>query len=1002
MLRLSIFMRTGFHVAAAWLLSLTWALGQQGNQQASPPDAADDAAFQKDIQPLLKEFCWRCHNVDTMKSGVRVDHLTTTPDDRQLSLWSAIARQVGDEAMPPEDEPQLTAVQRKTLTDWASRTLAIARSRPVPRNGSIRRLTVAQYRNTLRDLLGLREDLTDGLPPDGVSKDGFTNHEQTLTLSPLQIEAYFDIAQRALDACIVDESAPPTIQNFRMDFGTGINPKPCPDNLILGANSELLANADFQVIELAPAKPFEYRPFVMRTAYDFIEGYAGNDTVRGWRKFDSIYHSVFACVRGTPGYPKGDACQTTASGLLLRPAIPSSELFGQSNTYGPMANFKISLRELPDEGAFRVTVRAARYDDALLLDHGAATVGSPAVVADVAGSLDATVAIERDGIYQIDVYCVPGNSPGRLSLQLGQRDFSGQLYETKAADGKDAHAAFAILRLPKGDLTLSAKYGDPARLKRIAFSPVADDSEMGKKFRAFEQRSPSLGVRLGLRRDCGSTLAQVGAPQPVSTGELREYVFEGAIRDFPSPEVERDNVNYLAGIREIGVRSEYTDGRDMPRLLIRSVEFEGPYYDSWPPAEHRAIFIASEHRQVLVTYAREVLRSFATRAFRRPLQESEENALVAVWENSFAQTRDFQQSIKDAVLVVLTSPQFLFLIENSRGPQAEELDGYELASKLSYFLWNTSPDQRLLELAANGKLRESLDGEVDRMLDDERSRQFAQEFGSQWLSLDKFDVVATDASRYPKLTRDVKTQLRKEPIEFVGYLIDRNLPLRSLVQSDFVLANEVVASYYNLGDHVESGFKFVPISHGDTNLGGLLSQACILAGLSDGRDANPVKRGAWLARKIIAQPPDDPPPNVPKIPDEPGEKLTLREKLERHRNQEGCAKCHSGIDPWGFPFESFDAGGLFKQGQTFDSHSKLPSGPEVADLNGLKAFLAGPYLDQVAFGFLKHIATYATGRSLSYSELAALREDGLKLQLDGYRIRDLLKLVVRHDVFLKK
>src|SRR6185503_9066007 len=141
-------------------------------------------------------------------------------------------------------------------------------------------------------------------------------------------------------------------------------------NLVLGANSFLLANPDVLVTELAPARPFDYEPFAMRTRYEFIEGYVGNDTIRAWKKFDSIYHSVFACLRGTPGYPKGEAHQVVASGLLLRPAIPSPEIFGQSSTYGPMANFKISLRELPEQGNFRITVKAARYDDGLLLEGG--------------------------------------------------------------------------------------------------------------------------------------------------------------------------------------------------------------------------------------------------------------------------------------------------------------------------------------------------------------------------------------------------------------------------------------------------------------------------------------------------------------------------------------------------------------------------------------------------------------------------------------------------------
>src|SRR6187455_3421012 len=145
MLRLLFPVQTSFLVLAIGLACPAIALGQQPKEQAAQPDAVNNATFQKSIQPLFKEFCWRCHNADNMKSGIRVDHLAATPEDRHLPLVSAIATQVGDNTMPPEDEPQPTAAQRKALTDWASRTLAVARSRPVPKNGSIRRLTVAQY-----------------------------------------------------------------------------------------------------------------------------------------------------------------------------------------------------------------------------------------------------------------------------------------------------------------------------------------------------------------------------------------------------------------------------------------------------------------------------------------------------------------------------------------------------------------------------------------------------------------------------------------------------------------------------------------------------------------------------------------------------------------------------------------------------------------------------------------------------------------------------------------
>src|SRR4030095_9654737 len=193
-----------------------------------------------------------------------------------------------------------------------------------------------------------------------------------------------------------------------------------------------------------------------------------------------------------------------------------------------------------------------------------------------------------------------------------------------------------------------------------------------------------------------------------------------------------------------------------------------------------------------------------------------------------------------------------------------------------------------------GALRKQLDAEVERMIADPRFARFMGEFTSQWLSLDKFNMLETDRKRFPKLTRDTRTHLRQEPVQFLQYLIQNNLPVRNLITSDFVVANEVVASYYDLAGKTESGFQFVPISHGRRELGGVLTQAAIMAGLSDGRESNPVKRGAWLARKIIAEPPEPPPPNVPELKEDTRH-LSLRERLEQHRNQPACAQCHAKI-----------------------------------------------------------------------------------------------------------
>jgi hypothetical protein len=1194
----------------------------QSSAQAQTQNTAAPESFQKSIQPLINKYCLSCHNPEELTSGIRVDHLDGSLPEKRLRLWDAIYHQMKSGEMPPKDELQPTTAERKLLLIWIQENLIAARNREREYNGSIRRLTISQYQNTLQDLLGLKDNLTTGLPPDAVSKDGFVNNEQTLLLSPLLIESYFSIAEQALARCIVDETKPPSIQNFRMDLGKSINQKPSPDKLILGANSALLSNADFQVTELIPDRPFVYEPFKMQTAFKFIEGYQGNSTVRGWREYNSIYHAVFACMRGTGGYPKGLAYQTVAEGLLLRPAIPSAELFQIESTYGPKANFKISLRDLPDEGNFRVTVNAARYDDALLLESDSLAQDESSTDAITITSLakPQVISIETEGIYQADVYVTPpvanivkpdasrldvgligawqlnqntdskpkrdsllgqlqggaqyvdspfdhaisldgkddcvvvqrddsmnvgtgdfsvaawirptqlrqagivclgkynwthgwyldmpnnqgvlrietagpnnqsngtvasrpgvirvntwqhvaavirrgtnqtnlyvngylvatgtinnGNldnravqlhigriqqsqlfrgdidnvhiyrraldlseiqalvEPGRsliqppdtkpasLTLKLGERQFSATLHQP----------AFMTVRIGAGPMPLTVQYAGGAAPHRLVLTRLQDAHPQAERFRTFETRAPHIGVHVGLRRDCGSTLFPVGKPQTASGADFQKYIFEGAIENFPSPDVEEGNVNYLAGIREIGVRSEYTDGRNMPRLLIKSVEFEGPFYDTWPPATHTNIFIASNHTDQPKVYAREVIENFASHAFRRPLTNTELHSLMAIWEQSFQDNQDFTQSIKDALVIVLTSPQFLFLIENSNTPKPEPLSEYELASKLSYFLWNRAPDDRLLELADSNSLTHSLASETNRLIQDSRFSEFAATFTTQWLDLDKLTVVEIDRNRYPNLTRDTKVQLGQEPIQFLQYLIQHNLPLRNLIRSDFIIANETVANYYGLGERTESGFEFLPLSHDNEHLGGILSQAGILAGLSDGRESNPVKRGAWVARKIIAQPPADPPPNVPDL-EQDNSNLTLAERLLQHRNQEGCIKCHQGIDPWGLPFETFDAGGLFKTTGKIESQSTLPDKTSVDNLDGLKQYLVNQQLDQITFSFLKHLSSYAIGRSLSYNELVELKENQLELRASGYRMQDLFRFVITSELFLNK
>ena len=930
-----------------------------------------------------------------------MDILDASLEDKQLFLLKHVFKQLQEGNMPPKKASQPSAEERQVVLEWVSQALQAGERKERACNGSVRRLTVEQYHNTLRDLLGVEDLLAKALPADGVSKEGFRNNQDTLLLMPQMMETYFEIAEKALGLCLVDETKKPRIQCFRVELGKGVNKKPTADKLVLNGPN-LLPKADFLIRQVVPDKPFPFEPFAMRTKFRFFEGYAGNGTVRAWKNFEGIYHNVFAALNGkfTGGLNYGRSHVFVPEGLLLRPRSPETQN-GKPPQQGPSPSFSMPLRELPRSGMFQLTVEAARYDDGFQ-PSSALPEAKIRFEFDVSGGKGASLELPAAGVYQLDVALEGQPRDDVMTADIGQRTFSRRL-KGKFAQGPGGEVIipFLVARFIKGTLPMKIGNGDGKNLRRVHVSPVSAESEPGRQFAAFEKRAPTVSAHIGVRTDVGPRSTRVDQLLAVPSATVERYSFRAPISSFPSPETEEGNANYLAGLWEIAIRSEPSGDRQVPRLLLGAVEFEGPFYETWPPRGHRQIFIPSERKGDPPAYAREVLERFATRAFRRPVSEEELASLLAVWRESYARKQDFQQSIRDALLVTLTSPQFLFLVEESAGPQAEPLSPYELAAKLSYFLWNTTPDEKLLEFAASGKLGAVLSSEVDRLVADDRFLQFAGEFVSQWLSLDKFDVVSINRGAYPRLNRETRRELRKEPVRFVSHLMRENLPLARLVDSDFIVANEVVESYYGIGSGASQGFEFVPVPHESKTLGGVLTQAAILSGLSDGHESNPVKRGAWVARKIIAEPPDPPPPNVPELGKEVKGK-TLRERLEQHRNKEGCAQCHQKIDPWGLPFEEFDAAGLLKK-KKVDASSTLPDSTEVAGANALKKYLSTDRIDQVAFSFLKHLSSYAVGRSLTFNELEYLKKEGKKaLGAGGYRMKDCVQFVIESPMFMEK
>ena len=223
------------------------------------------ASFAKTAKPFLDKNCMACHQGDNAPAALRVDRLTGGMEEQHMETWERVYRRVANGTMPPASARQPSPAERQQMQAWMDHAFAFAATRPTPRNGLVRRLTVAQYRNTLRDLLKLDDDVAEALPPDALSREGFLNNQELLELSPQLLNSYLEVADRALGRVIVNPAEKPVIENFRLDFGAGINRAPIQDRLILGPANTLLEPENFTVTQLTPKKPFAFKPFRMQT-----------------------------------------------------------------------------------------------------------------------------------------------------------------------------------------------------------------------------------------------------------------------------------------------------------------------------------------------------------------------------------------------------------------------------------------------------------------------------------------------------------------------------------------------------------------------------------------------------------------------------------------------------------------------------------------------------------------------------------------------------------------
>jgi mono/diheme cytochrome c family protein len=443
-------------------------------------------------------------------------------------------------------------------------------------------------------------------------------------------------------------------------------------------------------------------------------------------------------------------------------------------------------------------------------------------------------------------------------------------------------------------------------------------------------------------------------------------------------------------------------GEEPLRVVIDHIEISAPFYEQWPPQTHMAIFFASKNKDDEQAYGREVLTRFLKRVWRRPVNKEEVDPFMALFAKYRTGFATFEEAMVEVLVTALSTPEFLYLtqrVANTQTKSPEQISALELASRLSVFLWSSIPDDELLRLAEQGRLREPqvLNAQMKRMLADQRARRFSQNFVEQWLGLDRMSSVThvTDSA--------LKAAMVEEPRAFFEEVLGQNRSIMDFIHSDYAVVNERLANHYRIPKVFGPQFRKVSVTP-QTNRGGLLTSAVIMTMNSDGKDSHPLKRGVWMMKRILDDPPPPPPPNVPQVDLTNPEilKMTMKERIADHRNKPACNSCHSKIDPWGIAFENYDALGAYRtqiKDKPVDATSELFNHQTLAGIDGLKRYLLTDRQDQFASAMVHKLMTYALGRPLTFSDSADLDRMTAQLRRGGDGLGDLIRLIVSSDLF---
>ena len=924
-----------------------------------------EAQFQQTVLPFLQKYCLACHGKAKQEAKLDLSGYASLDSiAKEHRTWELARERLAAGEMPPEEaERQPTPEERAAVVAWikAFRDEEARRHAGDPGHVLARRLSNAEFNYTIRDLTGVDIRPTREFPVDPANEAGFDNSGESLAMSPALVKKYLAAARHVADHLVLKP------HGFTFAPHAAVT-ETDRDKYCVG---RIIAFYDHHRVDYA----------------DYLYALAE------WR-------SKQAGESGDPPDAWLDqlARETGLSSKYLRTlwTILNASEDPSEPAAGPLAALRAMWRELPTQAGEREELR--RRCQAMR---------------------DFVVAERKKCEPKVEKLLAPDISSGSQPLVLWRnrrlaaqhREYSG------VADGEELRAALQeFCRVFPAAFVVSDRgpYFDPKsagqgrlltagfhlmqgyfRDDRPLYDLVLDEAEQ----RELDELWQELNfITLVPERQYKDFIFFERAEPPRFMGESAFDFARSEDKDATSPaKIAQLAAAYLAKAKKRGASPE----------AIEAIET----YFADISAQIRWV---EEARRAAEPSHLEALAQFAERAYRRPLAAEEREELLAFYRLLRDEDElSHEDAMRDALASILVSPYFCYRFDLAAdGPEIQPLSPYALASRLSYFLWSSMPDEELLAHAAAGDLqqRDVLLAQTRRMLADDRVRGLATEFAGNWLEFRRFEEHnGVDRQRFASFTNELRQAMFEEPLRFFIDVARQNRSALDFLYADRTFVNSVLARHYGMPAPEGNDDEWVRIDDASRyGRGGLLPMAAFLTKNSPGLRTSPVKRGYWVVRRLLGEHIPPPPPQVPELPKDEAQlgELTLPQVLARHREHKACAGCHDRFDSIGLAFEGYGPVGERRErdlgGRPVESHAVFPDGSQGDGLDGLRRYLRERRQDEFVDNLCRKLLAYALGRGLLLSDEPLIEELRAKLAADGYRFGGLIESIVASRQFLNQ